>query len=100
MTPKQLSALPLGTHPIKQHPGLRLEVRASKRTWTLRRRDDTGKLKQAVLGHFPTLSLAGAIAACEEARRTVPKAGSTMPGRSQSGPQSISTVSSISVGSG
>lgn len=74
MTPKQLTALPLGTHPIKQHPGLRLEVRASKRTWTLRRRDEAGKLKQQVLGHYPELSLAGAIAACEEARRAKPKA--------------------------
>jgi hypothetical protein len=44
MTPKQLAALPLGTHPIKQHPGLRLEVRGSVRTWTLRRRDPEGNL--------------------------------------------------------
>ena len=79
MTPKQLSALPLGTHPIKQHPGLRLEVRQSTRTWTLRRRDLEGKLKQQVLGHWPDLSLAGAIAACEQARRAQPKAQAPMP---------------------
>lgn len=74
MTPKQLTALPHGTHPIKQHPGLRLEVRQSTRSWTLRRRDAEGKLKQQVLGHYPTLSLAGAIAAAEDARRASPKA--------------------------
>lgn len=74
MTPKQLSALPLGTHPIKQHAGLRLEVRQSTRSWCLRRRDPEGKLKQQVLGHYPDLSLAGAIAAAEEARRVMPKA--------------------------
>jgi integrase len=79
MTPKQLAALPLGTHPIKQHPGLRLEVRQSTRTWTLRRRDVEGKLKQQVLGHYPDLSLAGAMTAAEQARSATRVVVSTAP---------------------
>lgn len=70
MTPKQIDALPAGTYPISTHKGLRLEVRGSVKTWTLRRRDGEGKLKQQVVGHWPAMSLAKAAAACEVLRAT------------------------------
>lgn len=73
MTPSQISKLKQGCYPIPQCPGLRLEIRQSKRTWTLRRRDDTGKLKQVALGHYPDLSLAGAMEAAANARRALGK---------------------------
>lgn len=82
MSPSQISKLPQGTYPMPQHAGLRLEVRASKKSWTIRRRNKSGLLKQQVLGHFPEMSLAGAIAACvtarHEAQGTKPKAVVTM----------------------
>lgn len=65
MTPKQIEALPAGTYPISTHPGLRLEVRGRVKTWTLRRRNGEGKLKQQVVGRWPEMSLAKAAAACE-----------------------------------
>lgn len=70
MTPKQIEALPAGTYPISSHKGLRLEVRGRVKTWTLRRRDAEGKLKQQVVGHWPAMSLAKAAAACEVLRAT------------------------------
>jgi integrase len=70
MTPKQIEALPQGTYPISTHPGLRLEVRAGRKTWTLRRRDGEGKLKQQVVGHWPAMSLVKAAAECEALRTT------------------------------
>lgn len=68
MTPKQIEALPAGTYPISSHKGLRLEVRGRVKTWTLRRRDAGGKLKQQVVGHWPAMSLAKAAAECEVLR--------------------------------
>ena len=73
MTPTQISKLKPGCYPIPQHAGLRLEVRASRKTWTLRRRDEDGKLKQVALGHYPDMNLAAAMAAATGARQSLGK---------------------------
>lgn len=68
MTPKQIEKLVAGCYPIEHHPGLRLEVRKGRRSWTLRRRALDGKLKQEVVGHYPAMSLMAAVSACEAIR--------------------------------
>lgn len=68
MTPKQIDKLVPGCYPIEHHPGLRLEVRAKRKSWTLRRRDPEGKLKQVIVGHYPAMSLVAAVQACEAIR--------------------------------
>lgn len=80
MTPSQIAKLPQGTYPITQCPQLRLEVRASKKTWTRRYKGIDGKLKQEVLGYYIDMSLAGAMAACETAKRqgSKPKAAAAL----------------------
>jgi len=69
MTPKSISKLPIGTHPMPAYPGLRMVVSATCRSWSYRFRDGRNKLKQTKLGEWPGMSLAGAVTAWEGARQ-------------------------------
>jgi integrase len=52
-----------------EHPGLRLEARGDRRTWTYRYRSPvTGKLRQVKIGLWPEMSVHAAIVAWEQLR--------------------------------
>jgi integrase len=53
---------------IEDCPGLRLEVSATRRSWTYRYKDGAGRMKQVKLGHWPEMPAAGAAAAWLELR--------------------------------
>lgn len=59
---------------FKEHPGLRLVVSATRRTWTYRyAHPDSGKQKQTALGLWPGLGFGEAVASWEKARGQLAK---------------------------
>jgi len=78
MGPKQIEKLAMGSYPIVDYKGLRLDVRSGGvRTWTWRHRNGEGLLKQVALGRWPSMSQADAIAEIENLKsgRTDPTVG-------------------------
>lgn len=78
MGPKQIEKLGMGSYPIADYKGLRLDVRSGGvRTWTWRHRTGERLLKQVALGRWPSMSQADAIAEIENLKsgRTDPIVG-------------------------